>query len=80
VKIAAMAEAFGRPVTNHMMTAIDRHLLAGAANASLAEYVPWSDTIFVDPIELRDGEILASEAPGIGCELVPGALTKYAMS
>jgi L-alanine-DL-glutamate epimerase-like enolase superfamily enzyme len=79
MKIAAMAESFGRSVTNHMMTAIDRHLLAAAGRPALAEYVPWSDQIFTEPIELVDGRIPASEGPGIGCELIPGVVDKYAM-
>jgi L-alanine-DL-glutamate epimerase-like enolase superfamily enzyme len=74
-----MAEAFGRPITNHMMTAIDRHLLAAAGLPALCEYVPWSDLIFVDPIELRDGHVVVSEGPGVGCELIPGIVEKYSI-
>ncbi len=63
-----------------MMTAIDRHLLAAAGLPALCEYVPWSDQIFTEPIELRDGAVVASETPGIGCELAPGIVEKYSIS
>ena len=55
-KVAAVAEMWHRPAVNHMMTAIDMHIMAGLPNAGLSEYVPWSDAIFDQPIGVVDGE------------------------
>jgi L-alanine-DL-glutamate epimerase-like enolase superfamily enzyme len=79
MKAAAMAEAQNRAIANHMMTGIDRHLMAAVGKPAFIEYVPWSDFIFEEPIELDDGAVKVSEGPGLGCELIPGIVEKYAM-
>ena len=57
-----------------MMTAIDMHILAGLSNAGLAEYVPWSDAIFEEPICVTNGELQLPEGHGLGCTLKQGVL------
>jgi L-alanine-DL-glutamate epimerase-like enolase superfamily enzyme len=74
MRIAAAAAMWHRPAVNHMMTAIDAHLLAAIPNAGLAEYVPWSDAIFEEPIQIVDGQIVLPETPGLGCTLKPGII------
>ena len=64
---------------NHMMTAIDVHLMASLANGGLAEYVPWTDHVFTEPIRLREGMIYAPQGPGLGVELKPDALQRFAI-
>jgi L-alanine-DL-glutamate epimerase-like enolase superfamily enzyme len=76
-KIAAVAEAWNRIAVNHMMTAIDVHLMAALANGGLAEYVPWTDHVFTEPIRLREGMIYAPDKPGLGVELKPDALERF---
>jgi L-alanine-DL-glutamate epimerase-like enolase superfamily enzyme len=75
-KVAAVAEMWHRPAANHMMTAIDMHVMACLPNAGLAEYVPWSDAIFDEPIEVVDGELVLPEGPGLGCTLQQGVLDR----
>jgi L-alanine-DL-glutamate epimerase-like enolase superfamily enzyme len=80
MKAAAMAEAQNKPIANHMMTGIDRHLLAAAGKPSVIEYVPWSDYILEEGvIELVDGNVVVPEQPGLGCKLLPGIIEKYGM-
>ena len=75
-KVAAAAEMWHRPAVNHMMTAIDMHIMAALPNAGLSEYVPWSDAIFDQPIGVTDGELQLPEGPGLGCTLRPGVLDR----
>lgn len=71
-QIAAAAALWNRQTVNHMMTAVDIHVLASIENAGLTEYVPWTDSIFEDPIEVHAGVITVPDRPGIGCTLQPG--------
>lgn len=73
-RIAAAAEMWHRPAVNHMMTAIDIQVLASLPNAGLVEYVPWSDAIFEDPIQVIDGTIVLPDGDGLGCTLRPGVI------
>jgi L-alanine-DL-glutamate epimerase-like enolase superfamily enzyme len=77
MKAAALAEAQNRPIANHMMTGIDQHTLAAVGNPAILEYVPWSDYIFDEQIELVDGSVRPPEGPGLGCNLIPGIVDKY---
>jgi L-alanine-DL-glutamate epimerase-like enolase superfamily enzyme len=79
MKIAAIAEGWNRLAVNHMMTAIDVHLMAALPNAGLAEYVPWTDRLFQEPIRVEKGVIHAPDRPGFGYALQPGVLEKFAM-
>jgi L-alanine-DL-glutamate epimerase-like enolase superfamily enzyme len=77
MKAAAMAEAQNKAIANHMMTGIDRHLMAAAGKPAFVEYVPWSDAIFEEQIELVHGSIALPEGPGLGCTLIPGIIEKF---
>ena len=80
MKAAALAEAQNKAITNHMMTGIDRHLLAAVGKPAVIEYVPWSDYILENGvIELVDGHVTVAEDPGLGCTLMPGIIEKYRM-
>jgi L-alanine-DL-glutamate epimerase-like enolase superfamily enzyme len=79
-KIAAACEMWNRPVTSHMMTAIDIHVMASVRLGEVVEYVPWTDAIFEEPIRVQAGELVLPEAPGLGCALRPDAKARYAMS
>jgi galactonate dehydratase len=39
--------------------------------------VPWRDEVISRPIPLRDGHLVLDDAPGLGVELVDGALTEH---
>jgi L-alanine-DL-glutamate epimerase-like enolase superfamily enzyme len=77
-KIAAVCEMWNLPITNHMMTAIDIHVMGGLRNTEVLEYVPWTDAIFEEPIEIRDGFVVLPERPGLGCTLQPGVKERFA--
>ena len=78
-KIAAVCEMWNMPVTSHMMTAIDIHIMGGLRNTEVLEYVPWTDAIFEEPIEVRDGDVILPERPGLGCTLQKGAKERFAI-
>jgi L-alanine-DL-glutamate epimerase-like enolase superfamily enzyme len=80
MKAAAMAEVQNKAIANHMMTGIDRHLLAAAGKPAVLEFVPWSDYILEEgQLELVDGEVRLPEGPGLGCTHMAGIVEKYGM-
>lgn len=67
MKIAALAEAFGLPVTTHGAHDFTVHLLAAAPNASYLEAHGFGlDDYIEHRLEIRDGFAIAPERPGHG--------------
>lgn len=88
-KIAAgIAEAAGMPVVSHhwamlgVSTAAYMQLIASAPNFTLANQTGYNyledDVIEGGPWEMRDGCLKLPEGPGIGVELDPAKLARYA--
>lgn len=86
IKIAALAEARGRPVINHNFTtdinvAASLHFLASVPNAFIMEYCvepsEISRALAKNPIPIRDGHAAVPEEPGLGVEPDPAIIEKY---
>ncbi|MDH3771486.1 MAG: mandelate racemase/muconate lactonizing enzyme family protein, partial [Nitrospirota bacterium] len=86
MKIAALAEARGRPVINHNFTtdinvAASLHFLASVPNAFIMEYCvepsEISRALAKDPIPITDGHAHVPEEPGLGVEPDPAIIEKY---
>ncbi len=77
MKIAALAESHGIPVAGHVVPEVHTHLLAAIPNSSLVEFMPRSEPIFTNRLELQDGCLLAPTAPGLGVELDEAACLRY---
>jgi L-alanine-DL-glutamate epimerase-like enolase superfamily enzyme len=70
MKVAAMAEARGLPVTSHGIHDIHVHLLAAVPNASFLEVHGFGLERFIaDPLVIRDGIARAPDRPGHGVVL-----------
>jgi L-alanine-DL-glutamate epimerase-like enolase superfamily enzyme len=88
LRVAAMAEAAGLPVTPHcanmsMVTLFTMHLLRAIPNAGKylefsiegPDYYPWQQGLFVqDPYGITDGKATVTDAPGWGVEVSPAWL------
>lgn len=80
-KIAAMAEAYGRPVAPHDCTGpivltASVHLSLHAPNALIQEtvrafYTGWYTELVTQLPTIKDGYISAPQGPGLGTELLP---------
>ncbi len=95
LQVADYARAAGLPCTLHsanlsLVTLFSLHFMAAIENAGKyveftiegAEYYPWQDRIFAPGFEIRDGDLLLSDAPGWGIEVDPEwiALSAYKVS
>jgi L-alanine-DL-glutamate epimerase-like enolase superfamily enzyme len=77
-KIAAVCEMWNRPVTSHMMTAIDIHVMAAVNKIAPVEWVPWTDAIFTEPMRVVGGQLQLPSGPGLGVTLQPDVKERFA--
>jgi L-alanine-DL-glutamate epimerase-like enolase superfamily enzyme len=77
MKIAAMAEAFNRPVVSHLLPEIHVHLVAAAPNGLVVEYMPWTWRLFDDPPMPEQGEMKVPTGAGLGLRFAPHLFEKY---
>jgi L-talarate/galactarate dehydratase len=77
MKVAALAEARGIPVADHVIPEVHVHLLSAVPNGHVVEYMPRSEPIFKTRLALEDGHLVAPKAPGLGVELDEDACEKF---
>jgi L-alanine-DL-glutamate epimerase-like enolase superfamily enzyme len=80
LKLAHLVEAYGLKVASHTCTEVSSHVIAAVSNGLTVEYLPWAQALFRQVPPVEDGKLVLSGAPGLGLELEPGALEKYALA
>jgi mandelate racemase len=80
MKIAAMAEAFNRPVVSHLLPEVQVHTVAAAPNGLVIEYMPWTYRLFEEPPMPVNGEMTVPSAPGLGLKFAADLFTKYGIA
>jgi L-alanine-DL-glutamate epimerase-like enolase superfamily enzyme len=78
LKMAHLVEAYRLPVTNHVTTEVSAHVIA-AVNGLTVAYIPWAEPLFKEGLPVQDGRLVLFERPGLGLELDPTALKKFAL-
>jgi mandelate racemase len=76
-KIAAMAEVYGMPLSNHLFAEVSAHLMAASPTAGWFEWCDWPNPVLARPVEVRDGRVWPSEAPGIGIAWDEAAVARF---
>lgn len=79
LKVAHMAAALDVPVSPHIFTEHSLQLCAACANVTYAEHMPWFEPLFVERMEMVDGEILIPDRPGLGFSFDPDAVERFAI-
>lgn len=77
-RAAALAKEFGKPVTPHLFHEVSAHLLSAEPHGVWCEYMPWWEAVIEEPMELRDGNLILSDRPGLGVEWKEEALREFA--
>lgn len=77
LKIAAMAEVYAMPLSNHLFAEVSAHLMAASPTASWFEWCDWPNPVLAAPVEVRDGLVWPSEKPGIGIEWDEAAIARF---
>jgi mandelate racemase len=68
MEVAALASAKALPVSCHLFPEVSAQLLAATPTAAWLEYVDWWSPVVKQPLEIRDGMAIPSEAPGSGID------------
>jgi L-alanine-DL-glutamate epimerase-like enolase superfamily enzyme len=89
LRVAAMAQAAGLPVTPHsanlsLVTVFTLHMMGAIEGAGPyvefsiegADYYPWQDGIFAPALVVRDGKVRIPDGAGWGVEIQPAWLAR----
>ncbi|HEY0886676.1 MAG TPA: enolase C-terminal domain-like protein [Ramlibacter sp.] len=77
MQAAGVAEAYGMPMSSHLMPEVSAHLLAATPTAHWLEYVDWTDAIAAEPVRIADGMWPIPDRPGTGLAWDAAAVEKY---
>ena len=79
IKVAHLADAFGRQIAPHFYKEIDVHVLAAVNNGLLLEYFPWLNNLLIHPLEVTNGMAKVPIGPGLNLEFKPEAIRERAV-
>ena len=79
MRAAALAQAAGLEMSSHLFPEVSCHLLAVTPTCHWLEYVDWADAVLEEPAELKNGEVLIPQRPGIGLRWNEKAVRRYAL-
>lgn len=79
LKVAHMAEAYGRQVVNHLAPEALSQGIAAVPNGLIVGLVPWGQPLFTEQMRIEDGDLVLPDTPGLGLEFDENVLTKCAM-
>ncbi|MGF7171781.1 L-alanine-DL-glutamate epimerase-like enolase superfamily enzyme [Sphingobium xanthum] len=79
LKVAHMAQAYGCPVVNHLAPEALSHPIAAVPNGLIVGLVPWGQPLFTEQMQVEDGNLVMSHAPGLGLTLDEDMLKKCAI-
>jgi mandelate racemase len=77
LKIMAMAEVYGTPLSNHLFPEVSAHLMAVSPTAGWFEFADWSHPILAEPLDAQGGQVLPSDKPGIGLTWDESAIQRF---
>jgi mandelate racemase len=77
MRAAALAQGAGVEMSSHLFPEVSCHLLAATPTAHWLEYVDWADAVLAEPLRVKDGHLMVSEAPGIGLKWDEKAVKQY---
>jgi mandelate racemase len=77
LRAAALAEAHGIRLSNHLFVEVSTHLLSVTPTAHWLEYADWFNPILAQPLRIVDGHAVADDRPGSGVEWNEEAVAQY---
>ncbi|TWO69686.1 mandelate racemase [Caenimonas sedimenti] len=78
LRVAAMAQVYGTPLSSHLWPEVSAHLLLASPTGAWLEYADWWNPVLKDPLRLEDGHAVVNAAPGSGIEFNPAAVEEFA--
>ncbi len=78
LRAAAVTGAAGIPMSTHLYPEAAAHLMRITDTAHWLEWQDWADPILEEPFELRDGQLVVPDRPGLGIAWNEKAVARYA--
>jgi mandelate racemase len=80
LRAAAMAQAEGVRLSNHLWPEISAQLLCVTPTAHWLEYADWWNPVLSDPLQIKDGMAVVDDAAGSGVSWDEKAVARYSVS
>jgi mandelate racemase len=77
LQAAALAESVGMPLSTHLFPEVSVHLMAATPTRHWLEYVDWASPVLAQPMDIKNGQAVASDAPGAGIDWDEAAVDRY---
>jgi len=77
LKVAALAEQHGKPVSPHLLPEIGVHQACGLACVTSVEYMPWLFPLWLSPPALVNGRLVPPTGVGWGLQINPDAVARF---
>lgn len=77
LRAAAIAQAAGKPMSNHLFIEASAHLMALTPTRHWIEYLDLAGPLLEQPVKVVDGAVQAAERPGLGLVWDADAVGRY---
>ncbi|MES3002924.1 MAG: enolase C-terminal domain-like protein [Pseudomonadota bacterium] len=77
IRVAAMAQVYGVPVSSHLWPEVSAQLLAVTPTAHRLEYADWWNPILKSPLQVREGMAIVEGVIGTGVEFDDAAIARF---
>ncbi len=77
-RAAAIAGAAGIPISTHLYPEVAAHVMRVSETAHWLEWQDWVDPLLEEPYEVRDGQLIVPERPGLGLAWNEKAVQRFA--
>ena len=77
MQAAGVAQAYGAPMSSHLMPEVSAHLLCATPTCHWLEYVDWTNAIAREPVKIENGCWTVSDRPGSDVSWDADAIERY---
>jgi len=77
VKVVTLADAAQLPVAPHHMMESTIHVACGVMGSGPIEYMPWVAGAFAEPAQIKNGNMIPPQVPGLGLEIPEETIRRY---
>lgn len=77
LRAAAITGAAGIPMSTHLYPEAAAHLMRVTETAHWLEWQDWANPVLAEPFELKAGNLIVPDRPGLGIEWDEKAVSKY---